>query len=425
MVRRRPGAKKETRRVAPSGTRRTVATRAKRSGLTLDDAPLSVMPMRDQKRLLVCLPHDLWVVKVEGEESAQHVERGENEVAQLRARLSELEEQITQSQHDSSELKAQIERHDSGIRYNEQRLQELEEQNSRATHEINQAEERQEIARNELAEVTQRLAESEQSLVAHRQTLEQRHGELEKVEAELRDKQSELLKLQSDAFSTAQELTRVRNELNAIEMKRQGNSIRLEKLAAERIQIEEERQRTEERISEFNANFESEKLNIASQRGTVEERQARLREIQQQLNDFQVSLSSSIVQCIPSKLQSPFNNHLQPERKKESQNPIFSIHIHSFVQQSNHSLLVPCLHSLDQVVNRATCFLSTTQTINHSSNNTLKLTMIVSKRCFCQHNKPHDKERLWKQGAGLAGGACSLLLYSCTCCMHVSLSIDT
>ena len=225
-------------------------------------------------------------LKVEGEESAQHVERGENEVAQLRARLSELEEQITQSQHDSSELKAQIERHDSGIRYNEQRLQELEEQNSRATHEINQAEERQEIARNELAEVTQRLGESEQSLVAHRQTLEQRHGELEKVEAELRDKQSELLKLQSDAFSTAQELTRVRNELNAIEMKRQGNSIRLEKLAAERIQIEEERQRTEERISEFNANFESEKLNIASQRGTVEERQARLREIQQQLNEL-------------------------------------------------------------------------------------------------------------------------------------------
>ena len=60
----------------PSGTRRTVAGRSKDSGITLDDAPFSILPMRDQKRLLVCLPHDLWIIRVDGAELsyAQNIE---------------------------------------------------------------------------------------------------------------------------------------------------------------------------------------------------------------------------------------------------------------------------------------------------------------------------------------------------------------
>lgn len=65
MVRRRP-ADKGTRRVAASGKRRTVAAKAKSSGLALDDTPLSIGLMRDKKRLLVCLPYELWTVEVDG-----------------------------------------------------------------------------------------------------------------------------------------------------------------------------------------------------------------------------------------------------------------------------------------------------------------------------------------------------------------------
>jgi len=78
-------------------------------------------------------------------------------------------------------------------------------------------------------------------------------------------------------------LTRIRNEITALDLQKQGNSIRLEKLSAEKVQLEEERARLEARLQEFTASVEVEKLNAQTKRGSVEQRQNRLRELQVEL----------------------------------------------------------------------------------------------------------------------------------------------
>jgi chromosome segregation ATPase len=92
-----------------------------------------------------------------------------------------------------------------------------------------------------------------------------------------------LRQAQSAAFAAAQDLTRIRNEITALDLQKQGNSIRLEKLSAEKIQLEEERTRLESRLQEFTASVEVEKLNAQTKRGSVEQRQNRLRELQVEL----------------------------------------------------------------------------------------------------------------------------------------------
>ena len=103
------------------------------------------------------------------------------------------------------------------------------------------------------------------------------------VEEELVRQQEALRRAQAEAFGAAQDLSRVRNELNALDLQKQGNSIRLEKLSAEKLQLEEERTRLEARLQEFTASVEVEKLNAQTKRGSVEQRHNRLRELQGEL----------------------------------------------------------------------------------------------------------------------------------------------
>ena len=219
--------------------------------------------------------------EIETESAA--VLRAEDEIAQLRGRLSELEHEIGVTQQRGLELKSEIDRHASRIQFNEERLRELAAQNRKATADIIEAEERNRFASDELTSVKERMAASEAALVKHRQTLQLCQAALQKIENDLRAGQEELRGAQSDAFAIAQDLTRVRNEINALDLQKQGNVVRLEKLSAERIQLEAERSGLEARLHEFAANVESDKLSVATKRGSVEQRQARLKELQIEL----------------------------------------------------------------------------------------------------------------------------------------------
>jgi chromosome segregation protein len=210
--------------------------------------------------------------------------RCEDEIAQSRGRLSELERQAGVMQQRGLELKGETDRHESRIEFNEERLRELGAQDAKALSDIAQAEERRRAAGDEQASVSGNLATSEAALAKHRQTLESRQQALERVERELLDRQEALRRAQSDAFTAAQDLTRVRNEITALDLQKQGNSVRLEKLSAEKIQLEEERTHLESRLQEFAAHVETEKLSVLTKRATVEERQQRLREIQEELS---------------------------------------------------------------------------------------------------------------------------------------------
>jgi chromosome segregation protein len=217
------------------------------------------------------------------ETGSADVLRCEDEIKQLRERLSGLEHEVAEKQQRGLELKGEADRHESRIQFNEERLRELAAQNTRALTEINQAEERCHAASSELKAVVERLTASENALLQHCLTLEQKQWALNTVEEDLRQRQEALRKAQSGAFAAAQDLTRIRNEITALDLQKQGNSIRLEKLSAEKVQLEEERARLEARLQEFTASVEVEKLNAQTKRGSVEQRQNRLRELQVEL----------------------------------------------------------------------------------------------------------------------------------------------
>src|SRR5690349_11890730 len=107
------------------------------------------------------------------EELSAAVLRREDEILQIRERLSELEHQISSSQQHGMELKAQSDRHESRIHFNEERLRELEQQNVRALGEIAQAEERTHATEAELAALNDRLATSQASLGQQRSALDE------------------------------------------------------------------------------------------------------------------------------------------------------------------------------------------------------------------------------------------------------------
>ena len=223
-------------------------------------------------------------LRAEIETGSAEVLRCEDEISQLRGRLSDLEQQMAAMQQRGLELKGEMDRHESRIQFNEERLRELAAQNSKALTDITQAEERRHAAAGELVSVAARLASSEAALATHRQALQARQQALEQVGQDLQARQESLRKAQSEAFAAAQELTRVRNELTALDLQKQGDSIRLEKLSAEKIQLEEERNLLETRLHEFAANVQADKLSAQTKRGSVEDRQRRLAEIQEELN---------------------------------------------------------------------------------------------------------------------------------------------
>jgi len=217
------------------------------------------------------------------ETGSADVLRCEDEIRQLRERLTELEHETAAQQQRGLELKGEADRHESRIQFNEERLRELAAQNARALADITQGEERCHAATAELQTVKDRLAASENALQQHRLTLEQKQSALTTVESDLRRRQDDLRRMQADAFAAAQDLTRIRNEITALDLQKQGNSIRIEKLSAEKLQLEEERTRLESRLQEFTQSVELEKLNAQTKRGSVEQRQNRLRELQTEL----------------------------------------------------------------------------------------------------------------------------------------------
>ncbi len=217
------------------------------------------------------------------ETGSTDVLRCEDEIKQLRERLSGLEHEVAEKQQRGLELKGEADRHESRIQFDEERLRELASQNTRALTEINQAEERCHAASSELKAVVERLTASENALLQHRLTLEQKQWALSTVEDDLRQRQEALRQAQSEAFTAAQDSSRIRNEITALDLQKQGNSIRLEKLSAEKVQLEEERTRLEARLQEFTASVEVEKLNAQTKRGSVDQRQNRLRELQVEL----------------------------------------------------------------------------------------------------------------------------------------------
>ncbi len=92
------------------------------------------------------------------ETGSADVLRCEDEIKQLRERLSELEHEVAAMQQRGLELKGESDRHESRIQFNEERLRELAAQNAKALADITQAEERCRAAQEELKAVAEKLS---------------------------------------------------------------------------------------------------------------------------------------------------------------------------------------------------------------------------------------------------------------------------
>src|ERR1051326_626280 len=137
-------------------------------------------------------------LRLEIETCSEEVLRGENEIAQLRERLSELEREIGDLQRRGLELKGEADRHESRIQFNGERLLEIQRQHGSALSDIAQAEERRLTAEQEQAALSERLAASQRSVDQQRQTLQARQRALHDVEAELGRRQEALRQVQAD-----------------------------------------------------------------------------------------------------------------------------------------------------------------------------------------------------------------------------------
>ena len=200
----------------------------------------------------------------------------ETALKNLRQTLTELDAQISAKQQRGLELKSEVERHENRIQYNEQRMEELTAQHADAEADIGGAQERRKQVDAELEGINQQLADSGHSLDRARQHVSEKRSVVETAESEISQRQSQLSDTNNEAAQLTQRLTSSRNELNALELQNQGNTARLEKLSAEKIQLEEERNKLETSLCEFERSVEDDSLHVETHRGTVEERQVRL-----------------------------------------------------------------------------------------------------------------------------------------------------
>ncbi|MGA2865596.1 MAG: chromosome segregation protein SMC [Verrucomicrobiota bacterium] len=285
------------------------------------------------------LRHDL-------EAASADLLRDEDEMAQRRSRLSELEHQIGLSQQHGLQLKSESDQRQSRIHFNQERLREFALQNAKALADITQAEERRRAAEAELSAATEHLAASAAAREAHRQALAAKQEALQGVEQDLRGCQETLRQTQAAAFAAAQDLSRLRNEINALDLQKQGNVVRLDKLSAEKIQLEEERARLETRLQEFAANVEASKRSVQTQRGTVEERQERLGQIQEELDSAARQLDQVLQQ------QAEKRSRLDVLEQLQAGHEGFSAGSLAALQQSQHVLgsLADKIHVPDQFV---------------------------------------------------------------------------
>jgi chromosome segregation protein len=264
------------------------------------------------------------------EVGSARVLRSEDEISQLRERLSELDHQIATMQQRGLELKSETERQENRVHFNEERLREFAELNGKALAEITQAEERGRIATQERTTVGGQLQKSQAAREAHRNDLAAKQNRLEQIEEQLRQVQERLRDIQAEAFAAAQQLSSVRNEITALDLQKQGNVARLEKLSAEKIQLEEERRRLGSRLHEFAANVEAQKLNAQTQRGTVEQRQDRLSQIQLELENASKQQDNFLEQ------QAGNRSKLNVLEQLESDHEGFSAGSLAALQQSQH-----------------------------------------------------------------------------------------
>ena len=228
--------------------------------------------------------------KDKSDDFTETIASGERQINEARQQRAAIEKQVAAAQEKGANLQAELERLESRIQFSRERIGELDDQVAKAHEDIAEAEQRRSDSEKELTEMTNKLGTADNAVADKRRAVDEKQAACKAIEAELGQRQEALRQAQTESFSVAQELTRVRNELNALDLQKRGNTVRLEKLSAEKVQLEEEQAKLKERLGQFSTEVESRKSNAQNRRGTVEERQQRLAELQERLANLTAEL---------------------------------------------------------------------------------------------------------------------------------------
>jgi len=221
--------------------------------------------------------------KDKSDDYTETIASGERQINEARQQRAAIEKQVAEAQEKGANLQAELERLESRIQFSRERIGELDDQVAKAHEDIAEAEKRRSDSEAELTEMTNKLGAADNAVADKQRAVEEKQAACKAIEAELGQRQEALRQAQTESFSVAQELTRVRNELNALDLQKRGNTVRLEKLSSEKVQLEEEQAKLRERLGQFSSEVASRKSNAQNRRGTVEERQQRLTELQERL----------------------------------------------------------------------------------------------------------------------------------------------
>jgi len=221
--------------------------------------------------------------KGKSDDYTETIASGERQINEARQQRAAIEKKVAEAQEKGANLQAELERLESRIQFSRERIGELDDQAAKAHEDIAEAEQRRSASEKELTEMANKLGTADNAVTDKQRAVEEKQAACKAIETELGQRQEALRKAQTESFSVAQELTRVRNELNVLDLQKRGNTVRLEKLSAEKAQLEEERAKLQERLGQFSGEVASRKSNAQNRRGTVEEREQRLAELQERL----------------------------------------------------------------------------------------------------------------------------------------------
>ena len=207
----------------------------------------------------------------------------EASLKELRQELTDLDQQISTVQQRGLELKSNADQHGNRIEYNNQRMEELVTQHSEAEADIAGAQERHKLVDAELERINQQLSDSSRELDRARHHEVEKRDAVQAIDDSINSRQDEFSRISTESSEQGSVLSSLRNEHTAMELQKQGNSVRIEKLSAEKVHLEEERGNLHVRLEDFERQVDDDSSHVKTHRGTVEERQARLSTISSSL----------------------------------------------------------------------------------------------------------------------------------------------
>ena len=213
-----------------------------------------------------------------------HITEKEQQIADLRRSLSEIERTINDAVNRDHELKSESDRHQQRTGSNTERIAEFEQLIANHHRETAASEEKIHIQEQELARLNAEFAQIDSILAGEQAKLHAQQDALKTLDAELSQKTAAANDTKSTLIDLESNATRHRNELAALDQKKKYDVVRAERLSTERLQIEEQRRALRQRLEAYNSGLTELRAAVGSLRAALGTRESELAAITNRLS---------------------------------------------------------------------------------------------------------------------------------------------